>query len=157
MAYNGFPATYQPMYYPQYQPVQMPQTNNNSSQNAPIIWVQGEAGAKSYLIAPNTTVPLWDSETQRIFLKTADAAGMPTMKILSYTIEEPRTGSVPTFATENAKNVENCQISAFEGKISDLKHEIDAMRADLETFRGDLYGIAGKKPTVKKKEAASDD
>ena len=59
--YNGFPATYQPMYQQPYQQTQQ-QMNSN------LIWVQGEAGAKSYLVAPNTTVQLWDSETQKIYL-----------------------------------------------------------------------------------------
>ena len=78
---NGFPATYQPVYYPpQYQPQPMPQPIQQQVQqpaptpppqpmNTSIIWVQGETGAKSHLVAPNTTVPLWDSESQRIFLK----------------------------------------------------------------------------------------
>lgn len=72
MAY-GYPMSYQ---YPQYQ------------QNNGIVWVQGEAGAKSYLVAPNQTVQLWDSEAQTIYLKSADASGMPSMKILDYTIRE---------------------------------------------------------------------
>ena len=72
MAY-GYPMSYQ---YPQYQ------------QNNGIMWVQGEAGAKSYLVAPNQTVQLWDSEAQTIYLKSADASGMPSMKILDYTIRE---------------------------------------------------------------------
>ena len=42
-----------------------------------IIWVSGEAGAKAYLVAPNNTVQLWDSESQTIYLKSADACGMP--------------------------------------------------------------------------------
>ena len=79
MAYNpGFPVSYQP-YYPQ--AFQMPaQQNPQPAQaNAGIIWVQGEAGAKSYLVAPNNTVQLWDSESQTIYLKSADASGMPSM------------------------------------------------------------------------------
>ena len=75
---NGYPATYTPM-YPQYQPQQ---------QNTGITWVQGEAGAKSYLVAPNQTVQLWDSESQVIYLKSADASGMPSIKTLDYTIRE---------------------------------------------------------------------
>ena len=79
MAYfNGFPATYQPVY-----PVQQTQNQQNS-----IIWVQGEAGAKSYMVAPNSTVTLWDSENQTIYLKSADASGMPSIKTLDYTIRE---------------------------------------------------------------------
>lgn len=81
MAYP-FPQTYQPMGYPQIQNQQMNQSNNN------LIWVQGEAGAKSYLLAPNTTIPLWDSESKTIYLKSSDASGMPSMKILDYTIRD---------------------------------------------------------------------
>ena len=60
-----------------------------------IIWVQGEAGAKSYLVAPNTTVQLWDSENNVIYLKSADSSGLPSMRILDYTIREnmPQNGS----------------------------------------------------------------
>ena len=70
MAYNNiFPVTY-PQYYPVYQ--QAPQPAPQPQQPAPqqpqggFIWVQGEAGRKAYLVAPNTTVQLWDSEKQTI-------------------------------------------------------------------------------------------
>lgn len=78
------------MIYPQYYPQYYPQQNTAvpSQQPAGIIWVQGETGAKSYLVAPNTTVALWDSEAQTIYLKSADASGLPTMRILDYTIRE---------------------------------------------------------------------
>lgn len=57
---------------------------NNSNGINSIIWVQGETGAKSYLVAPNQSVELWDSESHTIYLKSADANGIPTMKILDY-------------------------------------------------------------------------
>lgn len=86
MAYGGYAPinyqNYQPNYQPNYQ-MQNPAGNNN-----PLIWVSGEAGAKAYLVAPNTTVALWDSERQTIYLKSADTSGMPTMKILDYSIRE---------------------------------------------------------------------
>lgn len=83
MAYNnGFPMTYQQSY--QLPQMQLPQ----SQQQTGITWVQGEAGAKAYPVAPNTTVDLWDSEEQVIYLKSADMSGMPSMKILDYTIRD---------------------------------------------------------------------
>ena len=88
MAYNNyFPQAYQPAYQPQF-----PQPQGG------VIWVQGEAGAKSYLVAPNTTVQLWDSEAQTIYLKSADASGMPSIKVLDYTIREavPAQGQYAT-------------------------------------------------------------
>ena len=131
-AFNGFPATYQPMYYPQqYQP-QMPQ--QPAQQNSNLIWVQGEAGAKSYLVAPNTTVQLWDSEAQCIYLKSADASGMPSMKILDYTIRNQTPTSIPTTApatpTINAQDYAlRTDLDALAGQISALRAEIDGMTA----------------------------
>ena len=88
---NGYPMTYQQIYsQPQY-----PHVANNG-----IIWVQGEAGAKSYLVAPNNTVQLWDSENNVIYLKSADASGMPSMRILDYTVRE----NTPQEAGNSLKN-----------------------------------------------------
>ena len=119
---NGYPATYQPMYYtPQYQPQQ--QTNG-------IIWVQGEAGAKSYLVAPNTTVQLWDSETQRIFLTSADASGMPSMKVLEYTIRDQTPANGPVAAS--TPHVTNPPDYATRAEIEALAAQIDALKAEIE-------------------------
>lgn len=98
---NGFPATYQTMggFYtpmmgqmPQMQQPAQPQPQMQvpapQQVTSSIIWVQGEAGAKSYLVAPNTTVQLWDSENPVIYLKSADASGMPSMKIIDYKIRD---------------------------------------------------------------------
>lgn len=74
-------ASYQQMYQP------APMQSNNG-----LLWVQGEAGAKSYLVAPSTTVLLMDSEAQRFYLKSSDAAGMPTMKTFEYQeVTTPKT------------------------------------------------------------------
>ena len=73
---------------PYYQPPMMDnlaQMRAQQPQNNGMIWVQGEAAGKAYLVAAGNTVPLWDSERQTIYLKSVDAAGMPTMRILDYT------------------------------------------------------------------------
>lgn len=124
MAYNNsFPVGYQPMYYqPQYQQTQM---QNQPQNNSSVIWVQGEAGAKSYLVAPNTTVQLWDSESQVIYLKSADASGMPSIKTLDYTIRE---------AKQNALS---------EPQIYATRQELEALRADIDAL------LAARKTPVK--------
>lgn len=142
MAYtNGFPATYQPMYYqPQYQPVvQQPQA---PAQN--IIWVQGEAAARSYLMAPNTTLPLWDSETNTIFLKTTDAAGMPSMKVLDYTIRDTAPANAPVAA------------SAAPGNNSPAyatKADVDALAGQLQALRAEMDSMNTKRTTRRKEDA----
>lgn len=110
MAYSPYPpgypaAGYQPGYYTQAVPDQLtqlrlqqgqqlqpmqaqPQMNSMQQpqgESGGIIWVQGEAGAKAYLVAPGCTVQLWDSENQTIYLKSADMSGMPSMRVLDYT------------------------------------------------------------------------
>ena len=122
MAYNyGFPATYQPVY-------QIPQTQQTQSNG--IIWVQGEAGAKSYLVAPNTTVQLWDSESQTIFLKSADASGMPSMKVLDYTIRDSKNSTNSAVVASNdilSSYATKDEIKAVTDQISSLRKRLDKL------------------------------
>ena len=110
MAYNGwFPVNYQPMMPQNYQAQQQ-----GSQQAGGLIWVQGENAAKSYMVAPGNTVQLWDSEEKVIYLKSADASGMPSMKILDYTIRgEEKTAPAVEYATKD-------EVNALAEKIKEL-------------------------------------
>ena len=67
--------------------------------------MQGEAGAKSFLVAPGNTVMLMDSEGERFYLKSADASGMPMpLRIFEYK-ELAETPSQALNATVTAQNV----------------------------------------------------
>lgn len=129
MAYfnNGYPATYQPMYQPQGFQVQAMQPQNQQ-QGSPI-WVQGEAAAKSYMVAPGSAVQLWDSEKKVIYMKSADASGMPSMKILDYTIRgEEQEKPAAEYATK-------AELSALAEKIKELKNEIAAKKKPVKVIR----------------------
>ena len=103
--------------YPYYQP---PVMGQNQSVNQSIIWVSGEAGAKSYLVAPNSTVTLWDSESKTIYVKSADANGMPSMKVFEYEerVKEPLNGD----------SVTRKDIEAINERLEELKSQIKAIR-----------------------------
>lgn len=125
MAYNNvFPVGYQPMYYPQQmqQPQQVQQVQQ-PQQNSGITWVLGEAGAKSYLVAPNTTVSLWDSESQTIYLKSADASGMPSIKILDYTIRDS--------APQHQAPISNQVDYATKEDVGVLQSEVNKLREEM--------------------------
>ncbi len=140
----GYYAPYQSQYYTQLQQgyapqMQAPVQNQQAGQNS-IIWIQGEQAAKSYMVAPNTTVLLMDSESQRFYLKSSDASGMPQpLRVFEYT---------ETTQTAKAKEPEAPAVdfSAF------------ATRAELEAFRNEIQGMlkAGPKQTARKKEAEED-
>ena len=91
----------------QFQPPTTPSTTQPMAQqgNNGLIWVQGEAGAKSYLVAPGNTVMLMDSEGERFYLKSADASGMPMpLRIFEYK-ERTETPSQAFSATVAAQNI----------------------------------------------------
>jgi hypothetical protein len=133
MAYNnGFPMSY-PQYTQQYpqqfqQPISTPQPQINQNQNNPIIWVSGEAGAKAYLVAPNTTVQLWDSEANCVYLKSADATGMPSMKILDYTIREGEKPQNAPLKSEMNNYATKDDMAALK---AELMRKIDDIKGDL--------------------------
>ena len=74
--------------------------------NGGIVWVQGAEAAKAFLVAPNTTVPLFDIENQTIYIKSADASGMPSMRILDYVERQPNAPRNPLSSSGQAAGVD---------------------------------------------------
>lgn len=125
MAYNnGFPMGYQ--YYQNYQNYYPPQ------QNSDLKWVTGLGGAKSYLVGPNCTVQLWDSEAPVIYLKSADASGMPSMKILDYTVREENKPITQPIG-EKHEYAEKEYVDSLSAKIDAIQAEISRFKTSKET------------------------
>ena len=103
-----FNQQYQPQIQ-QMQPTQMSVANQQT--NNGLVWVQGEAGAKSFLVAPGTTIMLMDSEGERFYLKSADASGMPLplrtfeYKELAETSQQPANTPAPISEDMNTKYI----------------------------------------------------
>ena len=75
-----------PYNYTQYQqPQPQMQMQQPQTQYIPLTFVSGIEGAKAFIVAPNQTVYLRDSDTETLFIKTADAQGRYTLK--TYNIE----------------------------------------------------------------------
>ena len=95
MNYNNF--------FPHY-----PQTNNT------INWVQGEAAAKSYLVAPGGSTILMDSERPMFYIKSVDQSGMPSLRKFRFEeITEQQAVNPDQFITRDE----------FEAKIAELRGE----------------------------------
>lgn len=78
---------------PQMQPPQQPQPQSS------ITWVQGEEGAKAFLVAAGNSVLLMDSEAPVFYIKSTDASGVP-MPLRIFDFHErggqPRQAEAPT-------------------------------------------------------------
>ena len=151
MAYpNPYPQPYQYQYAPQVQPpmdrlaqlqaqqYQMPGTqmslpNQPPQTNQGLLWVQGEAGAKSYLVAPNTTVLLMDSEGSRFYLKSTDNAGMPSLRVFEYSEVSQNAPQAPQSAQTNLddKYVTREEYSRLQAKYAEIMDKLDSFHAPV--------------------------
>lgn len=95
---------------------------NQQQQAAPIIWVQGEAGAKSFLVAPGQTVQLMDSEAEVFYIKATDQSGVPLpLRIFDY--KERTTGAqrpVQAAQTPAAEYVTRAEFDALVAKLAQM-------------------------------------
>ena len=155
---------YQPMpsYYPMPNPYsdRLAQLQNQYQQtvtvpqvqpapiNQGLLWVSGEVGAKSYLVAPNSTVLLMDSDAQRFYLKSADNAGMPSLRVFEY--------SEVTSAAVSAPNAANLAEKDLDGKYV-TREEYDCLKRLYNNIldRIDSIVVPSESETVSKSKPKS--
>lgn len=119
--YNG---GYQPLnqqYQPQYTQYQIPQTVVPQQQNGNgINWVQGEAGAKSFIVANGQSVWLMDSENPVFYLKSTDPSGIP-LPLRIFDFSERTSQNTPVPENNVLENyVTRQELQEFENRISQL-------------------------------------
>lgn len=140
---------YRPTYYDPVQQNQMGQFNQQYQQpmNQPMqaqptndfLWVLNENEATSYPVAPNNTVTLWDKNLPTIYIKSVNAQGVPSMRVLDFTerlVNAPKTPSAPSFNSPN----NFVTIDSF-----------NALKGDVEALRGKLDEL-NVKPVAKSKK-----
>lgn len=139
----NYPYYYQP--YQPYQPTmadQLMQLRQNQyqpnmqqvpqQQAAPsIVWVQNEMEASNYLVAPNSAVTLWDSNSPVVYLKQADASGKPSMKIYDLVERTQRPVQAPQVpAVEYAPL---SRLEALEARLNELAAVKEAPKSTKKT------------------------
>lgn len=98
-------------------------------QNRTLTWVQGEAGANAYCVAPNSTIDLWDTEKQTIYIKSSDMYGIPSIIAVDYVFRDAQaqqnevSKEKPYYATLEDFKALNERICALEGKRKGKKNE----------------------------------
>lgn len=118
------PISYQPNYYaaqatygnPAQVAAQAAQAAPQPQNNNGLIWVQGETGARAYIVAPGATVLLMDSEAERFYIKSADASGMP-LPLRVFTYSETREKAPQA---TNAETVTRAEFDALRAEVARL-------------------------------------
>ena len=128
----------QGQYVPQYQapiqtnPVPMPQPTSDT------IWVLNENEATSYPVGLNTTVVLWDKSNPTIYVKSVNANGIPSMRVLDFT--ERNVDNSKSAQNEPVAHKCTCgdqfitkeEFNALKGKFYDLQARYDKLVLEQE-------------------------
>lgn len=115
----------------QFAPPMQPQ---QSAQGAPI-WVQGEAGAKSFLVGPGQSVMLMDSERDVFYIKASDQAGMP-LPLRTFDYKERASGAQkPVQAAQNPGDqyVTRAEYDALAAKLAAVTAKLETVFAPPQT------------------------
>lgn len=134
----------QPIQQPQQMPMQTPIQQMPMVQQMPtndMIWVLGQTEAESYLVAPNNSVTLWDKNKDTVYIKSVNAQGIPSMRILDYT--ERTADNAPKMPIEHECKCGSKFVSI--DKFNALESEFEALRSELEELK-----TKPKAKTVKK-------
>lgn len=133
---------YQQQMAQQMQNAQMPMQTQPTSE---FLWVLNENEATSYPVAPNNTVTLWDKNLPTIYIKSVNAQGVPSMRILDFTerlANAPKTSYATSFNSPN----NFVTIDSF-----------NALKGDVEALRGKLDELNAKPVSKSKKTEVEND
>ena len=140
MAYGNYAPFYRGGYFNPMQTPMMPNMVDNQNQfaqpyqapapmpNNDMIFVLGQNEAESYPVAPNATVTMWDKNQKTFYIKTANAQGIPSMRIYDFT---ERTQNVPQTPTEHICKCGNNfvakeEFKALQGKYDEIISRLQA-------------------------------
>ncbi len=96
----------------------IPPMPQNPLPQSGVQWVSGEQEARSWMVAPNAAVALWDSTAPTVYLKQADASGKPTLKV--YDLVE-RLASAPDAQKAPAAEYVTRKFDALAALVSEMK------------------------------------
>lgn len=97
----------------------IPPMPQNPLPQSGVQWVSGEQEARSWMVAPNAAVALWDSTAPTVYLKQADASGKPTLKV--YDLVERLASAPDTQNAPTAEYVTRKEFDALAALVSEMK------------------------------------
>ena len=97
----------------------VPPMPQNPLPQSGVQWVSGEQEARSWMVAPNAAVALWDSTAPTVYLKQADASGKPTLKV--YDLVERLASAPDTQKAPAAEYVTRKEFDALAALVSEMK------------------------------------
>lgn len=159
MAYGNYAPFYRGGYF---NPMQTPMPMMAESQAIPpyqaqqtmasdVLWVLNEGEATAFPVAPNNSVVLWDKSNPTIYVKSVNAQGVPSMRVLDFVerTQQPQTAPQQTAQTRT-EHVCQC------GDKFVTKEMFKALQSDFEALQSKLEALT-EKPRVKTARVKSEE
>jgi hypothetical protein len=108
----------------------MMQQNQPVMQGSGIIWVNSDAEADNYPLAPNNAITLWHRTPPVVYFKQADASGRPSMRI--YDLVERKNVPAEEQRRTNVEYATRQDMSAVEESIKELRAELKILKKDAK-------------------------
>ena len=161
---NTYTPIVQPqMYYPNYlqQNMKMPEPQRPKMT---ITWIKSEQDVDSEYVEPNSAAAFWNENEPVIYLKKTDVTGKSTVTAYDLVERKKEDEKAEEPKQEYATNSDlNSLVGAVNNINESLNKEIksfasvlEGLKGDVDSIKADMYGIAGKKKTIRKTEGEED-
>lgn len=166
MAYNYFPATYQPQYFggnPYYQQMQQqqmmqqqaqqqqpqqttPVQQSPSIQQSGFVLVQSEQEARSYPVAPGNSITFKDESQPYCYVKTMgfNQLDRPTFERYRLVKEDiPETAQKSPVSNDSANKTNDVDF-ATKTEVDEIWRELDGIKKTVKGYVDELIALDGK-------------
>lgn len=160
MAYGNYAPFYRGGYFNPMQPQpQMPMMAESQAippyqaqqtMSSDVLWVLNEGEATAFPVAPNNSVVLWDKSNPTIYVKSVNAQGVPSMRVLDFVERTQQQTATQQTAQTRTEHVCQC------GDKFVTKEMFNALQSDFEALQSKLEALT-EKPRVKTAKVKSEE
>lgn len=129
-----------------------PTTPSFAQQQSNLIRVSGRQGAEAYQLPPNSAVPLFDGDSDTLYIKSTDGAGFGTIHEYQIVPKQADPNPMTGYVTQE-------QFDELQKEIESVKHSIQQSQSEPVTvsfanaernasYSGDAWGQSGKHGTA---------
>lgn len=168
MAYGNYAPFYRGGYFnPMQTQPQMPMMAESQAQQyvppyqaqqpilSDVLWVLNEGEATAFPVAPNNSVVLWDKSNPTIYVKSVNAQGVPSMRVLDFVERTQQPQTAPQTRTEHV-----CQCGdkfVTKEMFNALQSDFEALQSKLEALTDKMSDRMSEKPRVKTARVKSEE
>ena len=149
-----------PLYFQAPQPIQQPIKPVEQKNSMAITWIKSEKDVDDEYVGPNSAAAFWNENEPVIYLKKADVTGKTSVLIydLVERVDPKEKEKEETVEVKTVDAPSKDEFTHLLGIVTSMSASMEGLAKEIDSIKGDMYGLAGKKRvnTAKKSEAEDD-